>query len=240
MWANPPRSILVAVDFGDASARALRVARVLAERFGSSITALHAETIDVPPYFTHDQLHAVEHQRDQTRREAAAYLASFVSPHAPDASPLLIDGPAVPAILAAAERHDLLVTGTHGRRGPERWWMGSVAERVVRETSIPTLVVRAQSGSDDERAIFARPVAVAGPEFSGEARGYAASLATAFGGVMGEHAVASLGDLTCTPDATLMAISVGGAPGGGWFGDAAERLVRQCRLPMLFLPNRAS
>ncbi len=239
MWANPPRSILVAVDFGDASARALRVARVLAERHDASMTALHAETIEVPPYFTHDQIRTVERQRDETRREAARYLASFVEPHAPQATPLLIDGPAVPAILAAAARHDLLVMGTHGRRGPQRWWLGSVAERVVRDAPVPTLVVRA-AGAADERAMFARPVAVAGPAFSGDARGYAAALATAFGGVVAETPVASLGDLTCSPDASLMAVAVGGAPGAGWFGESAERLVRQCELPMLFVPNRAT
>jgi len=42
------RNILVAVDFGDASKRALRVAAALAAQHGSAITALHAETLDVP------------------------------------------------------------------------------------------------------------------------------------------------------------------------------------------------
>jgi len=55
MWQYPPRTILVAVDFGGASTRALRVAEALAAQHGSAVTALHAETLEVPPYFTHDQ-----------------------------------------------------------------------------------------------------------------------------------------------------------------------------------------
>jgi nucleotide-binding universal stress UspA family protein len=37
---------------------------------------------------------------------------------------------------------DLLVMGTHGRRGPARWFLGSVAERVVRLAALPLLLVR--------------------------------------------------------------------------------------------------
>jgi len=33
-------------------------------------------------------------------------------------------------------------------------------------------------------------------------------------------------------------VATGRHPGGAWFGDAAERLVRTCALPMLFVPDR--
>jgi nucleotide-binding universal stress UspA family protein len=36
-----------------------------------------------------------------------------------------------------------------------------------------------------------------------------------------------------------MAVAVGVRHGGGWFGHTAEHLVRNCKLPMLFVPNRA-
>jgi multidrug efflux pump subunit AcrB len=238
MWAYPPRSILVAVDFGAASIRALRVAQTLAVRHGATVTALHAETVDVPPYFTHDQMAEVEEHRAADRRDAEAYLAEFTKQYAPAAVPRLIEGPAVATLLAAATQYDLLILGTHGRRGAGRWWLGSVAERVVRDAAIPTLVVRADQSQDDEARIFTHPVVVDGPEFSGEARRYASGLAGTFGGVVGDKTVASMADLTCSPDATLMAVAIGPHQGGAWFGDAAERLVRQCQLPMLFVPNR--
>ncbi len=238
MWQYPPRNILVAVDFGDASMRALRVAAALAAQHGSGITALHAETLDVPPYFTHDQLKEVERHRAQARREAQHYLEQYVRAPAPTAAASLVDGPAVEAILAAAARHDLLVLGTHGRRGPSRWWIGSVAERVVRDSPVPALVVRAESEPTPGRSVFTRPVAASGPEFGGEALNYAKTLAASFGGQVSEKAVSSLDDLKCDPGASLMVVATGRHHGAGWFGDTAERLVRNCALPMLFVPDR--
>ena len=40
---------------------------------------------------------------------------------------------------------DLIVMGTHGRQGIKRYWMGSVAEAVVRRASCPVMTVRAQN-----------------------------------------------------------------------------------------------
>ncbi len=239
MWQYPPRTILVAVDFGDASARALRVAQAVATRHGSAITAIHAETIDVPPYFTHDQLREVDRHRAGTRREAQRYLDRFVHEFAPGATTSLVEGPVVAAILAAASHHDLVMLGTHGRRGPSLWWVGSVAERVVRDSVVPTLVVRAETQPGAGERVFSQPVAVAGPEFHGEARSYAENLAGSFGGTLAEQPVASLHDLTCAKDASLMVVAIGRHQGGSWFGDTAERLVRSCSLPMLFVPSRA-
>jgi nucleotide-binding universal stress UspA family protein len=240
MWQYPPRKILVATDFSEASARALRVAEALAARHGSAVTALHAETLEVPPYFTHDQLKDVERHRAQARREAQRYLEAYVRSSAPSAAASLVDGPAVEAILAAAARHDLVVLGTHGRRGPSRWWLGSVAERVVRDSPVPALVVRAEAEPTPGAQVFARPVAVAGPEFHGEALSYARGLAASFGGDVAEKAVSSLDELKCEARATLMVVAAGRLHGGGWFGDTAERLVRTCALPMLFVPYGAS
>ena len=53
--------------------------------------------------------------------------------------------PAV-GIVAAAERGDLIVMATHGRGGFDRFWHGSVAERVLHRARVPVLLVRA--GSD--------------------------------------------------------------------------------------------
>ena len=39
---------------------------------------------------------------------------------------------------------DLIATGTHGRSGFQRWWIGSVAERVVRQAECPVLTIRSR------------------------------------------------------------------------------------------------
>jgi nucleotide-binding universal stress UspA family protein len=236
MWTYPPRSILAAVDFGPASARALAVAAALADRHTVPLVALHAETVDVPPYFTHDQLAEVERQRASLRAEARRYLENHVRTHAPGATSVLTEGLAVESVLAAAAHHDLVIMGTHGRRGPSRWWLGSVAERVVRDAPVPVMVVRERDATAEPQPVFTRLVAVAGPAFGGEASRYAKGLADAFGGSVDQEPVESLDRLTCSPRATMMVVTVGTRHGQAWFGDTAERLVRNCPLPMLFVP----
>jgi nucleotide-binding universal stress UspA family protein len=61
------------------------------------------------------------------------------------------DGDAVyREILDYADEHDidLIVMGTHGRRGIDRWLLGSVTERVVRTAEMPVLTVRTAVPSD--------------------------------------------------------------------------------------------
>lgn len=56
----------------------------------------------------------------------------------------LVSGEPVQSILEVARTSgaDLIVMGTHGREGIERFFLGSVAERVVRESPVPVLTVR--------------------------------------------------------------------------------------------------
>jgi nucleotide-binding universal stress UspA family protein len=58
---------------------------------------------------------------------------------------LVVDGPAPAAIseLAKAQGADLIVMGTQGRTGLKHALLGSVAEHVVRHSTIPVLTVRA-------------------------------------------------------------------------------------------------
>lgn len=47
---------------------------------------------------------------------------------------------------AKAYHADLIVIGTHGRQGVKRFFLGSVAEQVIRQSQLPVLVIRNQSG----------------------------------------------------------------------------------------------
>ncbi len=240
MWSYPPSRILVPVDFGKASGRAASVAGAIARRFRARVRALHAETLEAPPYFTHDQMGSLERQRIAARTAALRYLASFADAFTGvQVSAEIVDGPPESAIIEAARDTDLIVMGTHGRRGPSRWWLGSVAERVVRASNVPVLVVReeAEGAASSPEQIFARPLVVLGSDvFDGDANRYATGLASEFDGKVPSEAPAC--DVTVANErkATLMVIPAK-TGGGNWFGESTERLLRGCTLPMLFVPS---
>ena len=64
-----------------------------------------------------------------------------------DVTATVEDGPVADALRGHALRHgvDLIVMGTHARRGIARVWLGSVADRLIRETGLPVLLVRPPS-----------------------------------------------------------------------------------------------
>ncbi|WP_049899118.1 universal stress protein [Halococcus agarilyticus] len=65
---------------------------------------------------------------------------------------VLVDGTPSAEIVeyAEGEECDLIVMGTHGRGGIDRLLLGSVAERVVRTSSVPVLTVRVDGEQTDE------------------------------------------------------------------------------------------
>ncbi len=248
-WSYPPRRVLAPIDFGDASARALIVADGLARRHGAVLSVLHGDILEAPIYFTHEQAAAIEDERhsaaDAMRREMARFVRAVVA--GPAEVNFIEEAPAT-AIVESAAHADLIVMGTHGRRGASRWWLGSVAERVVRESPIPVLVVRAAAvATAAAEALFTRPVLVAtqarspGPSplagaQEGEAARYAQALAAAFGGTVSEQVLACQEDLVRQRDASLLVVPRR-APGEAWVNSRAERMLRSCTLPMLFVPD---
>jgi nucleotide-binding universal stress UspA family protein len=62
-------------------------------------------------------------------------------------------------IAARARPGDLIVMATHGRGGVARWFLGSVAEEVVRRAAVPVLLVRAQPTAEAVAGADAAPAA---------------------------------------------------------------------------------
>lgn len=234
MWTYPPRNILVAADFGEASNRAIEVAGALGRAFDASLTALHAETFEAPPYFTSEQLDQIERQRKAARREAGKFLEHHASERAGVAVRAQIsDSPPAAAILDASLDFDLVVMGTHGRRGPARWWAGSVAERVARESKSPVLIVRA--GSGDPKELFSQIAIVAlRGTFDGAARRYARGLAHTFGGEYSRETASSL-RAARADEASLVVLAQATDP--VVIAGAADRIVRGCSCPLLLVPS---
>ena len=143
--------VLVAVDGSAPSRAALRLALRLARATGSRLIFCHAvETERIYAEFGAsglDPAPIIEERRREARDLLDAACDEARSAGL-DADEALVEGAALEVILNAAKarRADLLVMGTHGRRGFQRWTLGSVAERVVRQANCPVLTVHGEEG----------------------------------------------------------------------------------------------
>jgi nucleotide-binding universal stress UspA family protein len=138
--------ILVPVDFGDSSKHALAVAVDLAKQHGGTLTLLHCWELPAYAYNGMDVpvLDLLTPIRDAARAQLDELLAT-VRRQVPDAKGVLAHGAPWREIMTVIEQSgpDLVVMGTHGRRGLGRAFLGSVAEKVVRMSPSPVLTVRA-------------------------------------------------------------------------------------------------
>ena len=140
------RNILVPIDFDETSDHALKTATALAANLGASITVLH--TVEIPPYAyayfgaalpPPDMLSSLEAAARKSldqKLETAPRDRAF-------GQAILTTGVPWRQIIAGIEelKADLVVMGTHARRGVERMLLGSVTEKIVRASSVPVLTV---------------------------------------------------------------------------------------------------
>lgn len=138
---RPFQRLLVPLDGSGISEAALAPAAGLAKQFGSSVTLLHAvEPMELEAHLM--ALMPVEEQVAEARKkldeDARGLKAKGV-----DATIVVRKGRAAEEILAftAENAVDLVCMATHGRSGPARWLLGSVAERVLRHSTAPLLLV---------------------------------------------------------------------------------------------------
>ena len=235
-WQCPPKTILVGMDFSDASARALAIAGFMAPVFGARVRALHAERFEPPPYFTLEQIARLEAERRQSQAAAADHLSRFAAGATSSrVQSIIVDEPPVEAILDGAATADLIIVGTHGRRGPGRWWLGSVAERIVRAATVPVLVTRA--GDTSLRDLFGQITLVHdGTAFSEEARRCADELAGLAGGKVIEAGAASQCDAGGMQRASLVVMATGHDRPAWSFTDPVTKVLGACQRPVLFIP----
>lgn len=144
------KTILVPIDFSESSEAALDWATVLARDTGATLLLIHVETV---PLTTGggEYIYAIPEPPTQELQERLAKVAPK-DPQVPVVRRLLAGDPADAIVRTAeSENVDLIVMGTHGRRGITRLLMGSVAEAVVRRAPCPVLTVkqpvRAASGA---------------------------------------------------------------------------------------------
>jgi nucleotide-binding universal stress UspA family protein len=146
------RQILAATDFSEASRAAVDRADVLASAFDAQLHLLHV--VDEPlhePWVGYAPAGELVHLIERLQREARVRLAGEMSGKGTSAERTVLAstwGNPGDEILKYADCHDidLIVCGTHGRRGWNHLMVGSVAERVVRRARCPVLTVRAGAG----------------------------------------------------------------------------------------------
>lgn len=147
-----PKRVLVATDFSETADRAADLARDLAHTFGAHLHILHAVILLEDRHLeSHrkSQLDELLSSGDAARRKELE--ASYESEHGVDITPHLVRGIAPGEVIvetAGSLDCDLIVMGTHGRRGLSHLILGSVAGRVVRTSRRPVLTVRADADID--------------------------------------------------------------------------------------------
>jgi len=132
----PFRKILWPTDFSGPSYKALKTANELASHFSSELYIVHVRpSFDVSSYQDELKSSAEKSLQEVIDKKISKKLAV----HA-----IVVNGdPAVEiALIAENESVDLIVIATHGTSGWQRFFFGSVAEKVVRKVSSPVLIIR--------------------------------------------------------------------------------------------------
>ncbi len=142
--------ILVPTDFSAAAEKAIEMARSIGSKFAAKLTLLHV--IPTPPFYGYEPTRDWPLPIEELPREAQRVLDDALRKlegSYPRVEGTLVSGdPSEQILMAANERRvDLIVMGTHGRRGLSHVLLGSVAEKVVRASPVPVLTVGARGSS---------------------------------------------------------------------------------------------
>jgi nucleotide-binding universal stress UspA family protein len=148
--------LLVPVDFSDCSLDAVEYAVIVAQRAKAALTLLHVlEPVSYGLDFTFPHPDKREQQRESIKSRLDGLVSSLASAQV-TADYLLCGGLPNDSILEAARTGsaDMIVMGTHGRRGLSHALHGSVAESVLRHSPCPVLTVRSPTFHPDHRRVL--------------------------------------------------------------------------------------
>jgi nucleotide-binding universal stress UspA family protein len=149
------KKILIALDYNPTAQRIAETGYELAKSMNAQIILMHVvadytyySSLDYSPIMGFDQfsnLGAVQIDSAMELEKAANEYLEKSKTHLGDTSikTLVKDGDTGDAILEAAENLDvdLIVLGSHSRRGLDKILMGSVAEKVLRHSKIPLFII---------------------------------------------------------------------------------------------------
>lgn len=148
------RSILVPVDGSAFGEHALPLAATIARRAGARLTLAHVHEPTATLYGEGAIVLSEDLDRIY-RQQKRAYVESIPARLGKNAPPTittkLLEGGVIESIAGhvAEEQVDLVVMTTHGRGPLGRFWLGSVADKLVRQLSVPLLLVHPAATAPD-------------------------------------------------------------------------------------------
>jgi nucleotide-binding universal stress UspA family protein len=153
MSSNVYRNIVIATDGSANSLKAISCGIEVAKLSGATVHALYV--VDTPSTISENWTACKEAIREVMIRDGKKIISKImkvVEDSGLEVKEVLLEGHPSDEIINFAESNniDLIVMGTLGKTGLERFLMGSVAEKVVRGSKVPVMVVR-NGGSEDLR-----------------------------------------------------------------------------------------
>lgn len=152
--------ILVPTDMSEFANQAIRYAAFLRERLGSRVTLLYADEAYFPVDILEIPLGYYLEQAPSTKAKLQERLRVYADEHLPGVpveTLVVQDAPARAIVNTAHQMHaDLIVMGTHGRRGWRRALLGSVTENVLHTADRPIVTVTPGLVSEQKTAAIRR------------------------------------------------------------------------------------
>jgi nucleotide-binding universal stress UspA family protein len=139
--------LLLSLDILEPVDAVLDAAVVWAQRLGATIDLLYAYDLPASHALIHDPavraLVADEWRKLRDTAEERLESARQRLPEGTRGAAVVVTGaPAEAVVTQGAQGYDAILVATHGRTGLSHFWLGSVAERIVRAATVPVVVLR--------------------------------------------------------------------------------------------------
>jgi len=161
------KNILFATDFSPAAEAALPYAIGLAKQYGARVHGLHVRFPATYPIVGPEAMPQVIEAAEELAKFEAKQLHEMLAgvPH----EVTIIEGELWPALneIVNQQKTDLIVMGTHGRKGVTRALLGSAAEETFRKATCPVLTVGPHVSTNTERRLAMKQILFA-TDFSPE------------------------------------------------------------------------
>jgi len=136
------KKIIVPIDFLQHTEQIAEYAVYIADKMGAKLRFVHIVEppptygdLDFPPFG------ALSNEVVKQAKEKMNQLVEKFKKSCSGCAGKIFEGDIIDSIMQYAEDEsgDLIIIGTHGRKGLEKMWLGSIAERVIKKAPCPTL-----------------------------------------------------------------------------------------------------